>query len=168
MEDASRSVLEATWTDGAVAEGENRGTTNSKNLVREHVVKSAMVMVTTNGVVRENENKQAVANKEIANKLLANKEIVNKNLLANKEIANKVVVQAIKKLPTHKPTINQVVVNKMVVQANNKLLANNFNGNEPLGKQEVLEEFVEVECLDTFADQTCEYTHYICLHATQF
>ena len=45
--DIRQSVLEATWTDGAMVGAAERATTNSKSLVRAPVVGSAKVMATT-------------------------------------------------------------------------------------------------------------------------
>ena len=93
MEDANQRGLEETWTDGAVGEGENPATTNSKSHVREPHVGSAVGMVTMEGIVPEGrrvrETKLALAN----NNLKANnKEVANNNLQANnKEVANKEV-----------------------------------------------------------------------------
>ncbi len=53
MEDAKQRGLEETWTDGAVGEGENPATTNSKSHVREPHVGSAVGMVTVKVIVLE-------------------------------------------------------------------------------------------------------------------
>ena len=94
--DVRQSVLEATWTDGAMVGAAKRATTNSKSLVRAPVVGSAKVMATTKEDVR-NQGKgprkmmQAQANKElhkVAKKVVANKCQANQ-VLANQVVANK-------------------------------------------------------------------------------
>ena len=45
--DVRQSVLEATWTDGAMVAAAKRATTNSKSLVRALVAGNAKVMATT-------------------------------------------------------------------------------------------------------------------------
>ena len=94
--DVRQSVLEATWTDGAMVAATKRATTNSKSLVRAPVVGSAKVMATTKENVR-NQGKgprkmmQAQANKELhkgANQVVANLVVANK-CQANQVVANK-------------------------------------------------------------------------------
>ena len=99
--DVRQSVLEATWTDGAMVAAAKRATANSKSLVRAPVVGNAKVMATTKENVRNQEKgprkmMQAQANKElhkvatqvVANKCQANQEVANKcegnNVVANK------------------------------------------------------------------------------------
>ena len=98
--DVRQSVLEATWTDGAMVGAAKRATTNSKSLVRAPVVGSAKVMATTKENVR-NQGKgprkmmQAQANKELqkeANQVVANKCQANQ-VVANKCQANQVLVK---------------------------------------------------------------------------
>ena len=109
--DVRQSVLEATWTDGAMVGAAKRATTNSKSLVRAPVVGSAKVMATTKENVR-NQGKgprkmmQAQANMELhkgANQVVANLVVANL-VVANKCQAKKVVV--------NKCQPNQVVANK--------------------------------------------------------
>ena len=98
-----QSVLEATWTDGAMVAAMKRATTNSKSLVRAPVVGSAKVMATTKENVR-NQGKgprkmmQALANKELhkgANQVVANLVVGNK-CQANQVVANLVVANKCK------------------------------------------------------------------------
>lgn len=96
LEDANQRGLEETWTDGAVGEGENPATTNSKSHVREPHVGSAVCMVTMEGIVQQErrlrETKLALANNNLKGK---NKGVANNNNLElqanNKEVANKEV-----------------------------------------------------------------------------
>ena len=103
--DVRQSVLEATWTDGAMVGAAKRATTNSKSLVRAPVVGSAKVMATTKENVR-NQGKgprkmmQAQANKELhkgANQVVANLVVANKcqgnQVVANKCLANQVLAK---------------------------------------------------------------------------
>ena len=126
--DVRQSVLEATWTDGAMVGAAKRATTNSKSLVRAPVVGSAKVMATTKENVR-NQGKgprkmmQAQANKELhkgANQVVANK------CQANQVVANK--CQG-----------NQVVANKC--QAN-QVLAKEDLGNKEVGNLDLQEAVV--------------------------
>lgn len=114
LEDANQRGLEETWTDGAVGEGENPATTNSKSHVREPHVGSAVCMVTMEGIVPEGrrlrETKLAVANNNLIAK---NKEVANNKLEANnKEVANKEVA-------------NNNNLQAKLALINNKLRANN-------------------------------------------
>lgn len=114
LEDANQRGLEETWTDGAVGEGENPATTNSKSHVREPHVGSAVCMVTMEGIVPEGrrlrETKLAVANNNLIAK---NKEVANNKLQANnKEVANKEVA-------------NNNNLQAKLALINNKLRANN-------------------------------------------
>ena len=114
MEDANQRGSEETWTDGAVGEGENPATTNSKSHVREPHVGSVVCMVTMEGIVPEGrrlrETKLAVANNNLIAK---NKEVANNKLEANnKEVANKEVAN------------NNNLLAKLAL-INNKLRANN-------------------------------------------
>ena len=85
LEDANQRGLEETWTDGAVGEGENPATTNSKSHVREPHVGSAVCMVTMEGIVPEGrrlrKTKLALANNNLKAK---NKEVANNNNLQAK------------------------------------------------------------------------------------
>ena len=103
--DVRQSVLEATWTDGAMVGAAKRATTNSKSLVRAPVVGSAKVMATTKENVR-NQGKgprkmmQAQANKELhkgANQVVANLVVANKcqgnQVVANTCLANQVLAK---------------------------------------------------------------------------
>ena len=117
LEDANQRGLEETWTDGAVGEGENPATTNSKSHVREPHVGSAVCMVTMEGIVqqerRQRETKLALANNNLKGK---NKEVANNNNLElqanNKEVANKEVA-------------NNNNLQAKLALINNKLRANN-------------------------------------------
>lgn len=119
LEDANQRGLEETWTDGAVGEGENPATTNSKSHVREPHVGSAVCMVTMEGIVPEGrrlrETKLALANNNLKAK---NKEVANNNNLElqanNKEVANKEVA-----------LINNNNLQAKLALINNKLRANN-------------------------------------------
>ena len=98
--DVKQSVLEATWTDGAMVATTKRETINSKILVRAPVVGNAKVMATTKENVRNHEKgprkmMQAQANKElhkVANQVIANKcqanQVVANKCLANQEVGN--------------------------------------------------------------------------------
>lgn len=117
LEDANQRGLEETWTDGAVGEGENPATTNSKSHVREPHVGSAVCMVTMEGIVQQErrlrETKLALANNNLKGK---NKEVANNNNLElqanNKEVANKEVA-------------NNNNLQAKLALINNKLRANN-------------------------------------------
>lgn len=91
LEDANQRGLEEIWTDGAVGEGENAATTNSKSHVREPHVGSAVCMVTIEGIVPEGrslrETKLALANNNLIakNKEVAKKEVANNNNLQAKQ-----------------------------------------------------------------------------------
>ena len=91
LEDANQRGLEEIWTYGAVGEGENAATTNSKSHVREPHVGSAVCMVTIEGIVPEGrrlrETKLALANNNLIakNKEVANKEVANNNNLQAKQ-----------------------------------------------------------------------------------
>ena len=132
--DVRQSVLEATWTDGAMVGAAKRATTNSKSLVRAPVVGSAKVMATTKENVR-NQGKgprkmmQAQANKELhkgANQVVANLVVANKcqgnQVVANKCLANQVLA--------NKCQGNQVVANKCLA---NQVLAKEDLGNKEVG-----------------------------------
>ena len=132
--DVRQSVLEATWTDGAMVAAAKRATTNSKSLVRAPVVGSAKVMATTKENVR-NQGKgprkmmQAQANKELhkgANQVVANLVVANQ-MVANKCEANQVVANLV---VANKCQGNQVVANKC--QAN-QVLAKEDLGNKEVG-----------------------------------
>ena len=142
--DVRQSVLEATWTDGAMVGAAKRATTNSKSLVRAPVVGSAKVMATTKENVR-NQGKgprkmmQAQANKElhkganqvVANKCQANQEVANKcegnNVVANKRQGNQVGANLV---VANKCQGNQVVANKCLA---NQVLAKEDLGNKEVG-----------------------------------
>ena len=133
--DVRQSVLEATWTDGAMVGAAKRATTNSKSLVRAPVVGSAKVMATTKENV-PNQGKgprkmmQAQANMELhkgANQVVANLVVANK-CQANQVVANLVVA--------NKCQGNQVVANKC--------LANQEVGNLDLQEAVVVVEVVVV------------------------
>ena len=115
LEDANQRGLEETWTDGAVGEGENPATTNSKSHVRETHVGSAVCMVTIEGIVPEvrrlRETKLALAN----NNLIAN----NKEV-ANKEVGNNNNLQAKLALINNKLRANKEVANNMLLLCGNK------------------------------------------------
>ena len=93
--DVRQSVLEETWTDGAMVAAAKRATTNSKSLVRAPVVGSAKVMDTTKENVR-NQGKgprkmmQAQAKQMVANQV---KQVpkcqTNQINQANEELGNK-------------------------------------------------------------------------------
>ena len=111
--DVRQSVLEATWTDGAMVGAAKRATTNSKSLVRAPVVGSAKVMATTKENV-PNQGKgprkmmQAQANMELhkgANQVVANLVVANL-VVANKCQANQVVANLV---VANKCQRNQVV-----------------------------------------------------------
>ena len=119
LEDAKQRGLEETWTDGAVGEGENPATTNSKSHVREPHVGSAVCMVTMEGIVQQErrlrETKLALANKEVANNNNLELQANNKEV-ANKEVANNNNLQA--KLA--------LINNNLELQAKHKGVGNNM------------------------------------------
>ena len=94
LEDGNQRGLEETWTDGAVGEGENPATTNSKSHVREPHVGSAVCMVTMEGIVQQErrlrETKLALANN---NNLQAKLALINNNLQAkHKGVGNNMLL----------------------------------------------------------------------------
>ena len=115
LEDANQRGLEETWTDGAVGEGENPATTNSKSHVREPHVGSAVCMVTMEGIVQQErrlrETKLALANNNLKGK---NKEVANNNNLElqanNKEVANKEVANNNNLQAKHKGVGNNMLL----------------------------------------------------------
>lgn len=126
LEDANQRGLEETWTDGAVGEGENPATTNSKSHVREPHVGSAVCMVTMEGIVQQErrlrETKLALANNNLKGK---NKGVANNNNLElqanNKEVANKEVANN-NNLQAKLALIN----NNLELQAKHKGVGNNM------------------------------------------
>ena len=102
LEDANQRGLEEIWTDGAVGEGENAATTNSKSHVREPHVGSAVCMVTIEGIVPEG---RSLRETKLA---LANNNLIAKNKVAKKEVANNNNLQAKQALINNKLRGNNI------------------------------------------------------------
>ena len=102
-EDVRQSVLEVTWTDGAVVAVENTAPANSKSLVSNPVVGTAVMGDTTQELVPNQEKDQrkmmqAQAKQMIVNQV--NQGVANQVKQANEALGNKevmVVVEAVVK-----------------------------------------------------------------------